>query len=352
MHEKDGKPFVGLVVDPQTSLKDGRPHFGAFRCYDRGFEKDTLPPPGSEYRKNQSDKLESKLCDLPRQTPHVGGFAPTIVSSQAADHALLRACVRWAVVTWHHRCPDGVAPASEGAAISAWGGQWNRYYKLDIEYFQSSMATLIMRSLKQRFLWVDDVASTPTKTQSFVEEFPRRVDKLNDNLDGLAGAIASGGRGGFGVGGMMRRRGGGGFGGAADAGGSGAGGVAEPTAEGDKNPALTTSENLARELCVDSVSPVACTHGRSPAPPPPLASPATIIPSSATVPPAPSSPKTPVSHACACVTKSMIGARVLARVACRTGARDGQADGTLERHGRHGCRGAAAGGACSRGGLI
>eukprot|EP01047_Picozoa_sp_COSAG01_P045125 COSAG01_NODE_4134_length_5316_cov_6.930255_3_plen_152_part_00 len=131
------------------------------------------------------------------------------------------------------------------------------------------MATLIMRSLKQRFLWVDDVASTPTKTQSFVEEFPRRVDKLNDNLDGLAGAIASGGRGGVGVGGMMRRRGGGGFGGAADAGGGGAGGVAEPTAEGDKNPALTTSENLARELCVDSVSPVACTHGRPPPPPPP-----------------------------------------------------------------------------------
>ena len=60
--EKDGKPFVGLVVDPQTSMKEGRPHFGAFRCYDRGFEKEGLPPVSAPFRKNQSDRLESELA--------------------------------------------------------------------------------------------------------------------------------------------------------------------------------------------------------------------------------------------------------------------------------------------------
>ena len=51
--EKDGQPFVGLVVDPQTSLKEGRPHFGAFRCYDRGFEKEGLAALPPLFRKNQ-----------------------------------------------------------------------------------------------------------------------------------------------------------------------------------------------------------------------------------------------------------------------------------------------------------
>eukprot|EP01047_Picozoa_sp_COSAG01_P045124 COSAG01_NODE_4134_length_5316_cov_6.930255_2_plen_149_part_00 len=131
MHEKDGKPFVGLVVDPQTSLKDGRPHFGAFRCYDRGFEKDTLPPPGSEYRKNQSDKLESKLCDLlPRQTPHVGGSAPVIVSSEAADHMLccVRACggllshgITGVRTVWrrHRRVPRSQRGVGSGTATTS-----------------------------------------------------------------------------------------------------------------------------------------------------------------------------------------------------------------------------------------
>ena len=132
--EKDGKPFVGLVVDPQTSMKEGRPHFGAFRCYDRGFEKEGLLPVSAPFRKNQSDRLESELA------------------------------------------PDGKHVISDGDAIGSWGGQWNRYYRLvsrarsrlvflgavltrslrlqDIEYFNSSMATFIMRSLKQKFLWV------------------------------------------------------------------------------------------------------------------------------------------------------------------------------------------------------
>jgi proteasome lid subunit RPN8/RPN11 len=91
MFEKDGNPFVGLVVDPQTSLKDGRPHIAGFRCYDRGFEKAGMPAPAPGYRVNQSDSLESELA------------------------------------------PDG-SRMEDGAAIGAWGGQWNRYYKLKIEY--------------------------------------------------------------------------------------------------------------------------------------------------------------------------------------------------------------------------
>ena len=41
------------AADPQTSLKEGRPHFGAFRCYDRGFEKEGLAALPPLFRKNQ-----------------------------------------------------------------------------------------------------------------------------------------------------------------------------------------------------------------------------------------------------------------------------------------------------------
>ena len=66
--------------------------------------------------------------------------------------------------------PDGKTVVSDGDAIARWGGQWNRYYRLDIEYFNSSMATFIMRSLKQRFLWVDDLASTLSTAEKELKE--------------------------------------------------------------------------------------------------------------------------------------------------------------------------------------
>jgi COP9 signalosome complex subunit 5 len=130
--------------------------------------------------------------------------------------------------------PDGKTVVSDGDAIARWGGQWNRYYRLDIEYFNSSMATFIMRSLKQRFLWVDDLASTATKTASFSDEFPQRVAKLNKSLTGMASSV-----------GAPK------FAGVADAargGGGGDGGGREDAKTDPVTDALVTSANLAREL--------------------------------------------------------------------------------------------------------
>ncbi len=203
--EKDGKPFIGLVVDPQTSMKEGRPHFGAFRCYDRGFEKEGLPPVPAPFRKNQSDKLECELS------------------------------------------PDGSTVVNDSDMITKWGGQWNRYYRLDIEYFNSSMGTFIMRSLKQKFLWVDDLASTSTKTQSFADEFPSRVEKLNESLTSMASAVGSGPRG---MGSSLLSR----------AGGTGTSqGTGEQAGKETIDPvavALTTSANIARELVTDQLRSV------------------------------------------------------------------------------------------------
>lgn len=202
--EKDGKPCIGLVVDPQTSLKEGRPFFGAYRCYDRGFEKDDLPPLPSPFRKNNSDKIESE------------------------------------------RAPDGAAVLNESDPIINWGGQWNRYYRLNIEYFNSTMGTFIMRSLKQKFLWVDDLASTSTKSQSFVDEFPSRVEKLNESLTGMASKVGSGPRG---VGGGLF--GGGGGGGQQSSGEDATSETTDPV-----TMALTTSANIARELVTDQLRSV------------------------------------------------------------------------------------------------
>ena len=52
-------------------------------------------------------------------------------------------------------------------------------------YFNSSMATLIMQSLKREFLWVHDVASSATKTGAFKAALPTRVQKLNESLDSV-----------------------------------------------------------------------------------------------------------------------------------------------------------------------
>eukprot|EP01052_Picozoa_sp_SAG31_P000673 SAG31_NODE_19_length_35031_cov_42.510707_24_plen_286_part_00 len=149
VYENDGHPFVGLVVDPQTSLKDGTPHFGAFRCYDRGYDI-------------ESGSVEDGNVKLKSPLP--------------ADLIHNRAHKLQSVL-----CPDGVE-RSESDSGAAWGGQWNRYYKLEIEFFQSAMATMIMSSLKKNFLWVDALAVTPAKTVAYREEFPQRVKSLNSSL--------------------------------------------------------------------------------------------------------------------------------------------------------------------------
>jgi len=91
---------------------------------------------------------------------------------------------------------------------------------------------------------VDDLASTSTKTQSFTDEFPSRVEKLNESLTGMASSVGSGPRGG----GQGSSRAGGGGGGEEGASGEAA---TDPVAT-----ALTTSANIARELVTDQLRSV------------------------------------------------------------------------------------------------
>jgi len=88
-----GNPWLAIVIDPIYSIAKQRPEMMAFRVY---------PP------------------------DHNG--APNEV-------------------------PDGATVLDDRRRLELWGSCWNRYYKLDIEYFMSDLTQKTLSIVRNKFLW-------------------------------------------------------------------------------------------------------------------------------------------------------------------------------------------------------
>jgi len=95
-----GNPWVAIVIDPLRSLAKGRPELMAFRAY----PPDYMPP--------------------------------------------------------NHETPDGIVVPEERNRIEKWGACWNRYYKLEISYFMSTLARNTLGVLRDNFMWMDPLVNT------------------------------------------------------------------------------------------------------------------------------------------------------------------------------------------------
>jgi COP9 signalosome complex subunit 5 len=88
-----GNPWLAIVIDPLYSLAKNRPEMMAFRVY----------PPEHNARANET--------------------------------------------------PDGSIVTDDRRRVELWGACWNRYYKLEIDYFMSALSQQTLGVLKNKFLW-------------------------------------------------------------------------------------------------------------------------------------------------------------------------------------------------------
>mmetsp|Transcript_16214 Transcript_16214/g.21013 ORF Transcript_16214/g.21013 Transcript_16214/m.21013 type:complete len:119 (+) Transcript_16214:217-573(+) len=56
-----------------------------------------------------------------------------------------------------------------------WGACWNRYYKLEIEYFMSAQAKAVIGILSNNYLWMRTLGSTPMNELENRERFSERI---------------------------------------------------------------------------------------------------------------------------------------------------------------------------------
>ena len=127
--DRNGNPFVGIVIDPLRSLAKGRPEMAAFRAY---------PP----------------------------GFAPPL-----------------------NETPDGTFCADKRINEEKWGASWSSYYKMEMDYFMSPLAQSTLGILKNNFLWQNSFTSTPMLEPEHQQRLAERVGAVAKQLDsvGLGG---------------------------------------------------------------------------------------------------------------------------------------------------------------------
>ena len=100
-----GNPWVAIVIDPLLSLEQEKPEMLAFRVYPPTFN-----PPANE-------------------------------------------------------TPDGALIREDNVRVQKWGACWNRYYKLQIEHFMSSLARETLDRLNNQMLWQQPFVSAPKVTE-------------------------------------------------------------------------------------------------------------------------------------------------------------------------------------------
>jgi len=99
--DPQGNPWVAIVIDPLRSIALGRPELMAFRAY-------------------------------------------------PVDHT-----------PEAHETPDGTINPDDRACVAQWGACWNRYYRLEVQYFISSLAQKTLDLLRQKFSWQKVFSTTP-----------------------------------------------------------------------------------------------------------------------------------------------------------------------------------------------
>jgi len=111
--DSHGHPFVAIVIDPLRSLAKGRPIFGAFRSYPRGYN-----PPANQ-------------------------------------------------------CPDGVVVADKNARQERWGHAWSAYYKMSVDFYQSRVAAASLAILSKKFLWTRVLSTAPLLDKEVCRACPK-----------------------------------------------------------------------------------------------------------------------------------------------------------------------------------
>ncbi len=71
--------------------------------------------------------------------------------------------------------PDGTIVKDDRIRVSKWGACWNRYYKLEIEYYMSGLAQDTLEAMNNQFLW----------HKSFTQSVIHHVDKQAQHLQQL-----------------------------------------------------------------------------------------------------------------------------------------------------------------------
>jgi COP9 signalosome complex subunit 5 len=133
--ERQGDPWLGIVIDPLRSLARGSLELESFRAF---------PP---EY-----------------------------------THTL-------------NMTPDGTIVTDDRKRLSLWGAGWNRYYKLNTTYYMSSLSSTVLTTLKDNFLWQNNLHKTssiePEQRQSGIDRMNKVARELNA-LDGTGTSASSG----------------------------------------------------------------------------------------------------------------------------------------------------------------
>jgi COP9 signalosome complex subunit 5 len=123
--EKDGDPWLAIVVDPLRSLARGVLELQSFRVY----------PPEFTAPLNET--------------------------------------------------PDGKIVTDDKQRMTLWGSCWNRYYRLNTTYFMSQLSSDVLGILKNNFLWQNALSSTsmlePEQRQSTTD----RLLKLTADLSSV-----------------------------------------------------------------------------------------------------------------------------------------------------------------------
>jgi len=119
-----GNPWLAIVIDPLYSLAKGRPEMMAFRVY----------PPEHNAKANET--------------------------------------------------PDGKIVTDDRRRVELWGACWNRYYKLEIEYFMSALSQKTLGVLKNKFLWQNAFCQSASKSEGYVEQSAARANLIASSLVG------------------------------------------------------------------------------------------------------------------------------------------------------------------------
>lgn len=125
MEDPNGNPWLAIVIDPLYSIDKGKPEMMAFRVY---------PP---EYT------------------------APA------------------------NETPDGKMIKDDGIRVSQWGACWNRYYKLEIEYFMSQLAQETLTKISNQFSWHKPFVTSNTNhfMTKDINDTNHTIHKITHQLD-------------------------------------------------------------------------------------------------------------------------------------------------------------------------
>jgi COP9 signalosome complex subunit 5 len=119
--------------------------------------------------------------------------------------------------------PSGSIITDDTRRVEQWGACWNRYYKLDIEYFMSTQAKSVISILSKNYMWMRTLGSTPMIEPENKERVSERI--LNNVTSKLNGDETSSSKHG---------------------GGGGGGGASE---ENPLTKPVQSAEGLAVEMC-------------------------------------------------------------------------------------------------------